>query len=69
MNERARPENVDTELLMLRAEHRALDVHIARLIEAGSANQIELQRLKRQKLAIKDRIARVEHERLPDIIA
>jgi hypothetical protein len=69
MDDPPRPETVDTELLMLRAEHRALDVKIAGLLAAGTKDQLELQRLKRQKLLLKDRIALVERSRLPDIIA
>jgi hypothetical protein len=53
----------------LRAAHRALDERISQLIEQGFPDQLEVQRLKKQKLALKDRIARLESDRLPDIIA
>ncbi len=56
-------------LAELRAAHRALDNQIRQLIEDGFADQLELQRLKKRKLALKDRIARIESDRLPDIIA
>lgn len=53
----------------LRTEHRDLDEVIARLSEQMPFDQIKLQRLKKRKLVLKDQIARVESELLPDIIA
>jgi hypothetical protein len=53
----------------LRAVHRALDAQIHSLAQDGQVDQLELQRLKKRKLAMKDRIARLESDRLPDIIA
>lgn len=55
-------------LTALRAEHRALDREVAALTEQGG-DQLKLMRLKRQKLALKDRIARLEDQLHPDIIA
>jgi hypothetical protein len=60
---------IERKLVELRAAHRALDERINQLIEQGYPDQLELQRLKKQKLALKDRIARLESDRLPDIIA
>ena len=60
---------IDRRIAELRAAHRALDERISQLIEQGFPDQLEVQRLKRQKLALKDRIARLESDRLPDIIA
>jgi hypothetical protein len=60
---------IEQRLAELRAAHRALDEQITQLIQEGCRNQLELQRLKKQKLALKDRIARLESARLPDIIA
>ena len=60
---------IDTRLATLRAAHRALDDRITQLVAEGHSNQLELQRLKRQKLALKDRISHLENDRLPDIIA
>lgn len=57
------------ELLVLRQEHRDLDTAIAALHETGRSDNLTLQRLKRRKLHLKDRIARIEDELLPDIIA
>lgn len=60
---------IEQKLAELRAAHRALDERISQLIEQGFPDQLEVQRLKKQKLALKDRIARLESDRLPDIIA
>lgn len=57
------------ELAELRQEHRDLDLAIAALVEAGTADSIRVQRMKKRKLALKDRIAALEDRRLPDIIA
>jgi len=60
-------------LASLRSEHRDLDVAIAALAEAGAQNgfvdQLQMARLKKRKLALKDRIAAIEDVLLPDIIA
>ena len=60
---------IERKLAELRAAHRALDERIAELIRDGYRNQLELQRLKKQKLALRDQIMRLESDRLPDIIA
>ena len=53
----------------LRLEHRDLDDVIARLTEKAPFDQLQLQRLKKRKLGLKDSIARLEDELNPDIIA
>jgi len=53
----------------LELEHRALDAAIAALIQTGTGDQIQLTRLKKRKLMLKDQIARIEDALLPDIIA
>jgi hypothetical protein len=53
----------------LRVEHRRLDDEIASLALQPGADQIQLRRLKRRKLAIKDMIARLESELIPDLNA
>lgn len=53
----------------LRTEHRDLDDVIARLIEKAPYDQIQLQRLKKRKLGLKDMITRIEDALHPDIIA
>ncbi len=57
------------ELAELRQEHRDLDAAIAIMAESGGADVVRVQRMKKRKLALKDRIARLEDRLLPDIIA
>ena len=57
------------ELEVFRREHRDLDDAIAALEAAGRADQLRLRRLKKQKLSLKDKIARIEDKLTPDIIA
>lgn len=57
------------ELEVFRREHRDLDDAIRALQATGTADQITLQRLKKKKLVLKDRIALIEDRLLPDIIA
>ena len=56
-------------LTELELEHRDLDDVIARLTERAPYDQLQLQRLKKRKLILKDQISRIEDELLPDIIA
>ena len=56
-------------LTELRTEHRELDTVIARLSEHAVLDQIQLQRLKKRKLMLKDEIARLESRLIPDSIA
>ena len=60
---------IRAELDRLRQEHRDLDAAIAALGESARSDPIRLQRLKKRKLALKDRIAKLEDLLLPDIIA
>jgi hypothetical protein len=53
----------------LRSEHRDLDDVIQRLAETSPFNQLQIQRLKKRKLALKDQIIKLESKLLPDIIA
>ena len=53
----------------LRDEHRDLDDVIARIAEALPFDQLQMQRLKKRKLALKDQIIKLENMLLPDIIA
>jgi len=64
-----RPEVLRIELAMLEREHRDLDDAIAALDAGGRGEVLTLKRLKKQKLALKDKIARIEDELTPDIIA
>jgi len=56
-------------LELLRMEHRDLDTAIDALIAAESQNQLQIARLKKRKLRLKDQIAMIEDHLLPDIIA
>lgn len=70
----ANEQTKDTEALQqrlaaLRLEHRDLDDAIAALEEAGAHNYLQVQRLKKRKLLLKDQIIQIESLMLPDIIA
>ena len=56
-------------LAKLRTEHRELDATIAALEAEPRADQLQISRLKRTKLKLKDRITALEDQLLPDIIA
>jgi hypothetical protein len=56
-------------LIGLELEHRDLDDVIARLTERAPYDQLQLQRLKKRKLVLKDQMSRIEDQLLPDIIA
>ena len=53
----------------LHLEHRDLDDVIARLSQNPIQDQLQLQRLKKRKLGLKDQILRLESQLIPDIIA
>ncbi len=57
------------ELAALRIEHRDLDQIIERVHESAPFDLLQLQRLKKRKLVLRDRISRLESQLLPDIIA
>ena len=57
------------ELAAKRQEQADLDAAIHTLSSSGYADQMLLQRLKKRKLALKDRIVQLENLLLPDIIA
>jgi hypothetical protein len=68
------PMDFDTQALKIRlaalkSEHRDLDQVIAQLSEHAPFDQLQLQRLKKRKLSLKDQIAKLESRLLPDIIA
>ena len=56
-------------LAALKSEHRDLDEVIAQIGETAPFDQIQIKRLKKRKLLLKDQIARIESRLLPDIIA
>ena len=62
-------EVIKRKLAALQSEHRDLDDVIARITGDGPFDQLQVQRLKKRKLLLKDQIAQLESELLPDIIA
>lgn len=56
-------------LEVLKREHRDLDAAIGALETGQRSDQLTLRRLKKQKLQLKDQIARIEDQLTPDIIA
>jgi len=57
------------QLAQLRQEHRDLDVAVEALAATANCDALQLQRLKKKKLMIKDRISSLEDQLFPDIIA
>jgi hypothetical protein len=57
------------QLAELRAQHRELDQVIQQMTGDGAFDQLEIQRLKKQKLKLKDEMLKIESRLLPDIIA
>jgi hypothetical protein len=62
-------EALQTRLRDLETEHRDLDDIIARVVAGGPFDQIQMQRLKKRKLLLKDQISRVRSRLVPDWIA
>jgi hypothetical protein len=56
-------------LELLRVEHRDLDVAVDALRMAGAPDQLQIARLKKRKLRLRDEIAMLEDQLIPDIIA
>lgn len=57
------------QLESLKSEHRDLDDVIARIADTVPFDQLQLQRLKKRKLILKDEITKLEDKLIPDIIA
>lgn len=62
-------EEIRRRLAELTTEHRDLDDVIARMAKDPLMDQLRLQRMKKRKLMLKDQIARLENQLIPDIIA
>ena len=62
-------EQIARRIEALRTEHRDLDDAIAALGATGSGDQLQIARLKKRKLRLRDEIAALEDELVPDIIA
>jgi len=53
----------------LKQDHRELDIAIMEMAQKVQSNQLEVSRLKKQKLKLKDAIARIESKLIPDLHA
>ncbi len=62
-------ERLRRQLAELKSAHRDLDDVIANIGEAAPFDQIQIKRLKKRKLMLKDQITQIESRLLPDIIA
>jgi hypothetical protein len=62
-------DGIRQQLEMLKVEHRDLDAAISALQAQALADQLQIARLKRKKLALKDQIRVIEDQLIPDIIA
>jgi hypothetical protein len=62
-------EGYNVQLQQLKVEHRDLDDAIEALRARGSVDQLQIARLKKKKLVLKDQIMRLEDQLIPDIIA
>lgn len=62
-------EELQERLISMKTEHRDLDDAIEALMRDGVYNQLQVQRLKKKKLLLKDEIRKLEDVLLPDIIA
>jgi len=60
---------IQRQLERLREEHRDLDAAIDALMLSGQPDRLQVQRLKKRKLLLRDRLAHLEDELTPDIIA
>jgi hypothetical protein len=60
---------LEAELMRLQSEHRDLDAAIAALEQLGSFDQLQIQRLKKRKLQLRDRVSAIHDRLTPDIIA
>lgn len=56
-------------ITMLSVEHRDLDIAIEALISAGHTDELQLQRLKKRKLQLKDHIKLLQMQLIPDVPA
>ena len=59
----------DQRLVSLRIEHRDLDDVINKLVVNHEADDVRMRRMKKRKLALKDEIAKLESDQLPNLIA
>ena len=69
MSQPCDPAKVTAQLMLLRIEHRDLDAAIERLAHDLAVDQLALKRLKKRKLRIKDMVAYLENQLIPDLDA
>jgi hypothetical protein len=61
--------DITRQLVELRIEHRDLDNAIARLAADSGCDELQLKRMKKRKLQLKDTIAKLESKLIPDLDA
>ncbi len=69
MTDRTETDAIEARLAELKLEHRDLDDVVQRLMQTPVQDQLQLQRLKKRKLLVKDQIAILERQLTPDIPA
>jgi len=69
MLDRNEIEAIEARITELKLEHRDLDDVINRLLQTPMQDQLQLQRLKKRKLLVKDQITQLERQLTPDIRA
>lgn len=69
MTENDSNDEIARRIEQLRVEHRDLDQVIARLADDGHADELQLKRLKKRKLYLKDALQRLESRLIPDLKA
>jgi hypothetical protein len=62
-------DQLEREFMRLEQDHRDLDAAILALQQVGSTDQLQIQRLKKRKLHLKDRLINISDRLRPDIIA
>lgn len=62
-------EEIARRIQILRQEHRDLDAAIEALVAGAAPDQLQIARLKKRKLRLRDEIALLEDQLIPDIIA
>jgi hypothetical protein len=65
----AEEQNLRTKLAELQQEHRDLDTAIQAMADMGVNDQLQLSRMKKRKLQLKDLVTQINDKLLPDIIA
>jgi hypothetical protein len=69
MNQQVSEAELRERLVELRQEHRDLDAAIDEMTRQGVKDQLQMVRLKKRKLQLKDAIARLESQLIPDLDA